>query len=99
MIVRLYVMLTRISGWIEDWRVALLIRVYGVANNESKPPTDWREREKLPSAEEWPTTTMSRKGTIMEDRVPRKILLIGAVKVGPVHPVPAPPEFYKDSNG
>lgn len=92
-IVRLYAMLTRISGWIEGWRVALLVRVYGVANNESKPPTDWREREKLPDHNQWPTVKATE-----DSRLGHSVLLVGAVKVGPVHPVPAPPEFYKENH-
>lgn len=87
-IVRLYALLTVVSGWVERLRIALLVRVYGITN-ECKPPVDWRVREGLPSYGQWPTTRLSRVGSNVEERIPRFVLLKGKVGVGPVRPVPA----------
>ena len=80
--VRLYAMLTAISRWSDNLRVALLLRVFGITN-DCKPPIPWRKREGLPSLDQWPTTKDKDGGDA------RPVWVTGKVKVGPVHPVPA----------
>lgn len=87
-IVRLYNTLSVISGWVEDARVALLVRFYGIVNNE-KAPLPWRKREGLPEPGSWPTTRLSRVGGNVEERIPHQVMIVGKQKVGPVRPVPA----------
>ena len=89
MIVRLYAILTAIAGWIENVRVALLVRVWGIANDQ-KSPVDWREREKLPSSRDWPPVKYK------DGRPVSSIWLVGAVKAGPMRRVPTPPDFYEE---
>jgi hypothetical protein len=83
MIVRLYAALTAVSLWVEDLRVKLLFRAYGITHDE-KPPVPWREREGLPSRDQWPKIKMT--GGL---QIERPIWVRGKVKVGPVHPIPA----------
>ena len=82
-------MLTAIAGWIEDWRVGLLARAYGIAN-ECKPPVAWREREKLPSSRDWPPVKYK------DGRPVSSSWLVGAVKACPMRRVPAPSDFHKE---
>jgi hypothetical protein len=81
-IIRLYIMLTAVSRWVEGLRVALLIRVYGIDKNE-KPPIPWRKREGLPDPGHWPEAVQSKDGLF---KYP--VLLVGKQKAGPVKPVP-----------
>ena len=88
-LLRLYAVLTAISGWIESLRVSVFTRVYGISNYV-KPPVPWREREGLPPAHcRWPTVEDERSGNSYA------AVLVGKVKVGPVKPVPA--EFDRGS--
>jgi hypothetical protein len=96
MTIRLYSMLTAVSRWIEDLRIVCLIRAYEITSDE-KVPTPWREREGLPSADQWPTVRLARVGPCQEERIPRRVLLTGKVKVGPVRPVPTKLESNLDS--
>ena len=82
-IVRLYETLTSISYWIESLRISLLVRIWGIDSNE-KPPKPWREREKIPPHGQWPEAKTS-----VDSRLSHPALLVGAVRVGPVKPVPA----------
>ena len=82
LIVRLYEIVTAISHWSENLRVALLLRAFGVTN-DCRPPIPWRKREGLPSLDQWPKTKDKDGGFA------RSVLVTGKVKVGPVHPVPA----------
>ena len=89
-IVRLYTALTTISRWIEDLRIACLVRVYGIDKNE-KPPIPWRVREGLPRHDQWPEVN-GRNGW------PGHLMWVtGKVKVGPVRPVPAKLESNLDT--
>jgi len=74
---RLYNILSSVSRWIDCKRDWLLLRYYGIAQGV-KPPVPWREREQLPLRGDWPTGKYGQSH-----------LVIGAVKVGPVRPVPA----------
>ncbi len=81
--VRMYKILSVVSGWVEAMRLALLVRVYGIDKNE-KPPIPWRKREGLPDPGHWPEEVQS-KGQLSA----YPVLLIGKQKAGPVRPVPA----------
>ncbi len=81
-IVRSYMALTGVSRWIERLRIALLVRIWGI-EQDCEPPVPWREREKLPEHNDWPM----EKGKMGQSVHP--VFLTGAVKVGPVRPVPA----------
>ena len=82
LIVRLYEIVTAISHWSENLRVALLLRAFGVTN-DCKPPIPWRKREGLPSLDQWP------KAKDKDGGVAHSVWVIGKVKAGPVRPVPA----------
>ena len=82
-IVRSYMALTGVSRWIERLRVALLVRIWGI-EQDCEPPVPWREREKLPEHNDWPTVKSN-----IDSRYEHSALLTGAVKIGPVRPVPA----------
>jgi hypothetical protein len=92
MIVKLYAALTVVSRWIESLRVALLVRAWGIANG-CKPPAPWREREKLPDHNQWPMVRDK------DSHLMRPVGLKGAVKVGPIRPVPAKFDKSEDSRG
>lgn len=81
--VRLYKILSVVSGWVETARLALLVRVYGISQNE-KAPVPWRKREGLPDPGHWPEAVESKDG-----KFKYPVWLIGKQKVGPVRPVPA----------
>jgi len=83
--VRLYKLLSVVSGWVEAVRLALLVRVYGIDKNE-RPPVPWRKREGLPDPGHWPEAVESKDG-----KFKYHIQLTGKQKVGPVRPVPAEP--------
>jgi hypothetical protein len=83
--IKLYEMLTAISRWIENARVAQLVRIYGICKEEI-PPIPWREREGLPSSDQWPKEGGQIDNLLMPDH---SIWITGKVKAGPVRPVPA----------
>ena len=75
LIVRLYEIVTAISHWSENLRVALLLRAFGVTN-DCRPPIPWRKRCGLPDfGEPWPLSTANEH---YRGGVPR--LVKGAVK-------------------
>jgi hypothetical protein len=74
-IVRLYKLLSIVSGWIEGARIALLVRVYGIDKNE-KPPVPWRKREGLPDPGQWAKQAPGRK----PGRLLRACLVRGKVR-------------------
>ena len=90
LIVGLYAIMTAISRWSESLRVALLFRAYGITN-KCVPPIPWRVREGLPSLDQWPTV---RDANNMD----RAVLVVGAVKAGPIRPVPAELELNLDTS-
>jgi hypothetical protein len=90
LIVRLYEIVTAISHWSENLRVALLLRAFGVTN-DCKPPIPWRKREGLPSLDQWP------KAKDKDGGVAHSVWVIGKVKAGPVRPVPAKLESNLDT--
>ena len=90
LIVGLYAIMTAISRWSESLRVAILVRIWGMSH-AGKPPVDWRVREGLPSLDRWPTV---RDANNMD----RAVLVVGAVKAGPIRPVPAELELNLDTS-
>ena len=103
-IVRLYAILSAISRWVEDMRIALLVRFYGMANDEGEPPIPWRIRERLPSHDQWPMVNRrvfkvtpdqaTESERILGSSVPTvfsdrcSVWLVGKRHSGPVRPVP-----------
>src|ERR1700678_330916 len=81
--VSMYKLLNVVSGWVENVRLNLLARVWGIDQNV-KPPAPWRKREGLPDPGHWPEAVESKNG-----KFKYPVFLTGKQKVGPVRPVPA----------